>query len=97
MIGYKPPASAAWGYCDRDYPRAAIVSPYKFKTAKDHYEALLDEARRSELVTRLRGILTEEENGNLNAALARRPLAKGNGLRAGVSGNGMTFTVGAAF
>ena len=46
MIGDKPPASAAWGYCDRDYPREAIVSPYKFKTAQAHYEALLDEARR---------------------------------------------------
>ena len=46
MIGDKPPASAAWGFCDRDYPREAIVSPYKFTTAQAHYEALLDEARR---------------------------------------------------
>jgi hypothetical protein len=46
MIGDKPPASAAWGFCDRDYPRASIVSPYTFKTAQAHYEALLDEARR---------------------------------------------------
>ena len=46
MIGDKPPASASWGYCDRDYPREAIVSPYKFKTAQAHYEALLDEAQR---------------------------------------------------
>jgi hypothetical protein len=38
--------SAAWGFCDRDYPRAAIVSPYKFKTAKEHYEALLAETRK---------------------------------------------------
>ncbi|HVY65348.1 MAG TPA: hypothetical protein VHH11_11065 [Gammaproteobacteria bacterium] len=37
--------TAAWGYCDRDYPRAAIVSPYAFKTAQAHYEALLAEAR----------------------------------------------------
>ncbi len=35
--------SAAWGYCDRDFPREAIVSPYPFKTAKEHYEALLAE------------------------------------------------------
>ena len=34
-------AAAAWGYCDRDYPREAIVSPYAFKTAQAHYEALL--------------------------------------------------------
>ena len=45
MIGDKPPASAAWGYCDRDYPRESIVSPYKFKTAQAHYEALLAEAK----------------------------------------------------
>ncbi len=37
--------TAAWGYCDRDYPRAAIVSPYPFKTAQAHYEALLAEAK----------------------------------------------------
>ena len=45
LIGDDPPASAAWGYCDRDYPRAEIVSPYAFETAKAHYTALLDEAR----------------------------------------------------
>jgi len=45
MIGDAPPASAAWGYCDRDYPREAIVSPYSFETAQAHYEALLDETR----------------------------------------------------
>jgi hypothetical protein len=45
LIGDKPPASAAWGYCDRDYPREAIVSPYAFKTAQEHYDALMNEAR----------------------------------------------------
>jgi hypothetical protein len=45
LIGDNPPATAAWGYCDRDYPRDQIVSPYPFKTAKAHYAALLDEAR----------------------------------------------------
>jgi hypothetical protein len=38
-------STAAWGYCDRDYPREAIVSPYDFETAQAHYEALLGEAR----------------------------------------------------
>ena len=38
-------ATAAWGYCDRDYPREAIVSPYEFETAEAHYEALRAEAR----------------------------------------------------
>jgi hypothetical protein len=39
------PKSAAWGYCGKDYPRAAIVSPYAFRTAQEHYEALLAETR----------------------------------------------------
>jgi hypothetical protein len=39
------PAQAAWGYCDRDYPREAIVSPYPFATAEAHYNALLEDAR----------------------------------------------------
>jgi len=45
LIGDDPPRTAAWGFCDRDYPRAEIVSPYKFRTAKEHYAALLAEAR----------------------------------------------------
>jgi len=32
-----------WGHCDVDYPREAIVSPYGFTTAQEHYEALLKE------------------------------------------------------
>jgi hypothetical protein len=45
LIGADPPRTAAWGYCDRDYPRQEIVSPYGFSTAKQHYAALLKEAR----------------------------------------------------
>ena len=45
MLGDTPPASAARGYCDRDYPRTATMSPYGFKTAQAHYEALLQETR----------------------------------------------------
>jgi hypothetical protein len=45
LIGNDPPRTAAWGFCDRDYPRAEIVSPYAFKTAKAHYAALMQEAR----------------------------------------------------
>ncbi len=45
LIGDDPPRSAAWGFCDRDYPRNEIVSPYKFATAAEHYAALLGEAR----------------------------------------------------
>ena len=44
-IGANPPGSASWGRCDVDYPRAAIVSPYPFKTAREHYEALLAETK----------------------------------------------------
>jgi len=45
MIGDSPPQSASWGHCEIDYPREAIVSPYPFRTAQEHYEALLAEAR----------------------------------------------------
>ena len=45
LIGKNPPASAPWGYCDRDLPRKALVSPYSFRTAQAHYEALLTETR----------------------------------------------------
>ena len=40
-IGDDPPRTAAWGYCDRDYPREEVVSPYPFATANAHYEAML--------------------------------------------------------
>jgi hypothetical protein len=45
LIGDDPPRTAAWGFCDRDYPREEIVSPYGFATAKEHYAALMNEAR----------------------------------------------------
>jgi hypothetical protein len=45
IMGDDPPRTAAWGYCDRDYPRDEIVSSYPFDTAKAHYEALKAEAR----------------------------------------------------
>jgi hypothetical protein len=45
LIGDNPPYTGAWGHCDRDYPRQAIVSPYGFETAQAHYEALLQETR----------------------------------------------------
>jgi hypothetical protein len=46
LIGDDPPRTAAWGFCDRDYPREQIVSPYPFATAGAHYKALLEEAQR---------------------------------------------------
>ena len=44
-IGPKPPESASWGNCDDDWPRERIVSPYPYKTAKDHYQALMAQAK----------------------------------------------------
>ena len=46
LIVDNDPATAAWGHCDRDYPRESIVSPYPFKTAQEHYEALLAETKK---------------------------------------------------
>ncbi len=37
---------ACGGHCEVDYPRKAIVSPYGFKTAQAHYEALLEETKK---------------------------------------------------
>jgi hypothetical protein len=38
-------ADGPWGHCEHDVPREAIVSPYGFATAQQHYEALLEETR----------------------------------------------------
>src|SRR5689334_190758 len=38
-------ADAPWGHCEISLPREAIVSPYGFKTAQEHYEALLKETK----------------------------------------------------
>lgn len=46
-IGTNPPTSASWGDCNIDYPREKIVSPYPYKTAKEHYEALMAAAKKS--------------------------------------------------
>jgi hypothetical protein len=45
LIGSSPPKSASWGHCETDYAREAIVSPYPFKSAQEHFEALLAETR----------------------------------------------------
>jgi hypothetical protein len=44
-IGKNPPGSAAWGDCSIDFPRERIVSPYAYKTAEEHYKALMDQAK----------------------------------------------------
>ncbi len=44
-IGPNPPTSASWGNCDQDIKRETILSPYPYKTAKEHYDALLAAAK----------------------------------------------------
>jgi hypothetical protein len=36
-----------WGDCNLDYPVEKIVSPYPYKTAEEHYNALLAEAKKA--------------------------------------------------
>ena len=43
-MGDNPPTTAGWGDCSRDYPAANIKSPHPYKTAREHYEALMAEA-----------------------------------------------------
>ena len=43
-MGANPPSTAGWGDCSRDIPVSEIKSPYPYKTAKEHYEALMAEA-----------------------------------------------------
>jgi hypothetical protein len=43
-MGDNPPGTAGWGDCSRDYPAASIKSPYAYKTAKEHYDALMADA-----------------------------------------------------
>jgi len=44
-IGENPPSSASWGDCTVDYDREKIVSPYPYRTAKAHYDALFAAAK----------------------------------------------------
>ena len=44
-IGNNPPTSASWGDCNVDLTRESILSPYPYKTAKEHYMALMAAAR----------------------------------------------------
>jgi hypothetical protein len=44
-IGPNPPTSASWGDCNSDWTRERILSPYPYKTAKEHYAALMAAAK----------------------------------------------------
>ena len=45
-VGDNFPATATWGDCNLDIDRQSILSPYPYKTAKEHYEALLADAKK---------------------------------------------------
>ena len=46
-IGPNPPTSASWGdSCKDAFPREKMVSPYPYKTAKEHYAALMARAKK---------------------------------------------------
>ena len=63
-MGGDAPRSAPWGFCDRDYPRESMVSPYAFGNAQEHYEALLKETRdRGALREHTKETLPDEWNG----------------------------------
>jgi hypothetical protein len=45
-IGPNPPTSASWGdSCKDAFPREKILSPYPYKTAREHYDALMAKAK----------------------------------------------------
>jgi hypothetical protein len=44
-IGDDPPRSAAWGDCSQDYSAENIKSKLPYKTAAEHYEALMAETK----------------------------------------------------
>jgi hypothetical protein len=44
-LNNKKDEDAPWGHCELGLPREALVSPYGFKTAQEHYEALLKETK----------------------------------------------------
>ena len=58
-------ADAPWGHCELGLSREAIVSPYPFKTAQEHYEALLKE--------------TQSRGGPNHYTFANFPAAEWNG------------------
>jgi hypothetical protein len=45
-LGANFPATATWGDCDKDIDRQSILSPYPYRTAQEHYEALLADAKK---------------------------------------------------
>jgi hypothetical protein len=88
LIGSTPPASASWGNCSVDYPRAAIVSPYPFETAQQHYEALLAETKGKGGPTRYsRARPPPDWNGRYSRAISLQFMAAREGTTYEVPGH----------
>jgi triacylglycerol lipase len=63
-MGPNPPVTASWGATCKDlYPRAKIVSPYPYKTAQEHYAALLARAKAKGGPTRYTKATTPDWDG----------------------------------
>jgi hypothetical protein len=45
LMGNNTPDKANWGDCSQDVPKAQMVSPYPYKTAAEHYGALMTAAK----------------------------------------------------
>ncbi len=97
-IGPNPPTSASWGDCKIDYPRDQIVSPYPYKTAKEHYEALMAQAKAHGGPTVYTKATTPDWDGfyrrDPNGSDA--PESNGPGGRAGGQGRGGRWQWGGA-
>jgi hypothetical protein len=69
-MGANPPETAAWGDCKVDYPKEKMVSPYAYKTAKEHYEALMAKAKAAGGPTKYTKATTPDWDGYYNRDLA---------------------------
>ena len=72
----KEDKDSPWGHCELGLPREAIVSPYGFKTAQEHYEALMKETQGRGGPKRLhvRELFRPSGTASTSARRARGPL-----------------------
>src|SRR6185295_10983897 len=67
-VGNDPPRSAEWGDCNNDYPVENIKSKLPYKTAKEHYEALVAEAKAAGGPTKYTRATVPDWDGRYNRA-----------------------------
>src|SRR6185295_4367499 len=67
-IGDDPPRSAEWGDCNMDYAAANIQSKLPYKTAKEHYEALMAETKAAGGPTKYTRATVPDWDGRYNRA-----------------------------